>query len=74
VNTYSMLALLIGGAALLLFALWQIRSGKSDLLFWTDATLKVTRTDNGCFYWAAIILQLLIAMSMIGVGAFFVFF
>ena len=73
-NTYSMLALLIGGAALLLFTLWQLRSGKSDLLFWTDASLDVTRRQNGCFYWAAIVLQLLVAMAMIGVGAYFVFF
>ena len=73
-KVHPVYALLIGGSVLLIFVLWQIRRGKSDLLFWLDGGLDVDRKENGIFYWIAIILQLAVSLGMIALGSIFVFF
>jgi hypothetical protein len=73
-KVHPVYALLIGGGVLLILVLWQIRRGKSDLLFWLDGGVDVNRKENGIFYWIAIVLQLIVSLGMIALGSIFVFF
>ena len=59
------------GLSFLLFTLWEIRSGKADLFSWLGHFgLEVTRRENGCFFWLAIVLQLAVSLGFIGGGVF----
>ena len=73
-KVHPVYALLIGGGVLLILVLWQIRRGKSDLLFWLDGGVDVNRKENGIFYWVAIVFQLIVSLGMIALGSIFVFF
>jgi hypothetical protein len=62
---------LVFGVSFLLFTLWELRKGQADLLSWLGHLgLEVSRRENGCFFWLAIILQLVVSLGFVAWGVF----
>jgi hypothetical protein len=59
----------LGGIVILLFTLWNVRTGEADLLLWLGHWgIEITREENGIFFWLAIVLQALVGLGLVAVG------
>ena len=59
----------LAGIVILLFTLWNVRTGEADLLSWMGHWgIEVTRQENGPFFWLAITLQTLVGLGLVALG------
>lgn len=67
-----MTALLIG-VALLIYTVWNFRSEEADPLLFSDfftGVFDVTRMEHPFIYWAAVTLQVLVAVGAVALGLY----